>query len=318
MYELPSIYGDSSVDNSSTHEATAIFKLDRATEKESVASQLEKRQERLLNKLESLKSLLNQMKIGLKGSSATSPECSAPTHHVVSADAQRVPQPTGQQQQEKTCVIPRDVVIGASPSRPPLSLWPLKHLLGLQSDVLLTSHVHSSISRKLPDRVRQLMDRGTSRAPTNRLRYPLVLTLIWKEMEKDCEVMVSPLVQTAIVGEVNLIRYLGRLLSPPYDEGDPAIATETDAWLEKVHGSLFHGTQKEQKALLEEIDSHLGAHGPYLGEGTSFGLADVALWSALLQLGLEKKAPENVSCWLATLRKDPAFSLPPGTYGFEQ
>ena len=37
------------------------------------------------------------------------------------------------------------------------------------------------------------------------------LTIIWSEVGRECEVMVSPLTQTVLKGEVNVLRYLARL-----------------------------------------------------------------------------------------------------------
>ncbi|XP_064478614.1 aminoacyl tRNA synthase complex-interacting multifunctional protein 2-like isoform X2 [Ornithodoros turicata] len=269
-----------------------------------IVCQLEERQDSLLSRLESLKGVLNKMKVDL-GIKSSEPEHQARPKDTVQAKE------TVALEKDQSGGHIQDVVIGASPHHPPYSVWPLKHLLSRQCSVMLTCHTHSSVSRQLPEKIQKLTNQvaAATTAVTDRSCHRLVLTLMWKEMEKDCEVKINPLAHVPIVGEVNLIRYLGRLLTPPYDEGDPLVATETDVWLERVHQRLLHGTQKEQKALLQEVDDHLGSAGPYLLQGDSYSLADIAFWSALLQLGLEKKSPKNVAQWLSKLEEDPAFCL---------
>ena len=36
------------------------------------------------------------------------------------------------------------------------------------------------------------------------------VTLIWSDVGRDCELMVSPLAQTLVKGEVNVLRYFSR------------------------------------------------------------------------------------------------------------
>merc|ERR1712080_746073 len=45
------------------------------------------------------------------------------------------------------------------------------------------------------------------------------LTLIWTEVGRDCELVVSPITQSVIRGEVNVLRYLARLFPSilPYE-----------------------------------------------------------------------------------------------------
>lgn len=199
-----------------------------------------------------------------------------------------------------------DVVVNASPTRPPFSIWPMKRLLESRIKVLLNCHTHSSVS-KLPQWLNDLSD-GNSLSSNPRMLYDLVITLIWKEVDGDCELMVNPLLQVAITGEVNLIRYLGRHLQPSYESSEPLEATELDYWLDQAHHGLVHGKAKEQQGVLKALNVQLGKSSYVLG--SSVGLADIALWSVLLQTGLESGAPSNVKRWMKVLGEDPLFKLP--------
>lgn len=103
-------------------------------------------------------------------------------------------------------------------------------------------------------------------------------------------------------------RYLGRLLDPSYESLGPVEATEVDHWLDQAHHGLLHGKNKERQAVLKALNAQLG-NSPYV-LGSSPSLADIALWSAVLQLDLLSGAPSNVKRWMKTLNEDPKFKLP--------
>lgn len=199
----------------------------------------------------------------------------------------------------------QDIVINANPNHPPLSVWILCRLLRKQSNILLNIHVHSSVVC-LPDHVKLLEGGGSDDLRTN---HQIVITLIWKEtIEKDPEMMISPIIQAAIKGEVNIARYLARLLIPSYDTGDPVIVTEIDSWLDLAHSSILHGNNKERQSILKAMNSCLGKQDFLVGENMT--VADIVIWSTLCQTKLTTGLSTNVNKWWNKLSSYEPFVMP--------
>ena len=78
-----------------------------------------------------------------------------------------------------------DIVVSASPSCPPLSLFVLEQLLSRQYRVLTVSHVHSSV-QQLGDKLRNVFGTTPNR---DREAYQFVFTVIWKDGEYQCAKM---------------------------------------------------------------------------------------------------------------------------------
>ncbi|KAM7296974.1 aminoacyl tRNA synthase complex-interacting multifunctional protein 2 isoform X2 [Ixodes scapularis] len=295
MYKVDSVYCEADTSGISRPEMQAGADAE-------LVQRLEARQEQLLKKLESLHSVVQKtresLSIGMEKGTPSTRQISASSVSALMQSSSSTA-PGG--------APPLDVVLGASPGRPPFSVWPLKRLLGERRRVLLSCHTHSSVSG-LPQRIGDLGRLEAGGIGDSRSFYDLVLTLVWKQVERDCEMMVNPLLQVAISGEVNLIRYLGRLLDPSYESLGPVEATEVDHWLDQAHHGLLHGKNKERQAVLKALNAQLG-NSPYV-LGSSPSLADIALWSAVLQLDLLSGAPSNVKRWMKTLNEDPKFKLP--------
>ncbi|CAN8002478.1 unnamed protein product [Ixodes hexagonus] len=293
MYRVDSVYGEADTSAISGSEMQTSVGAD-------LVQQLETRQQQLLNKLESLRKLAQKAKESADFSKAEGTLSAGQTL------ANSVPASSSSTALGGSPLL--DVVLGASPSQPPFSLWPLKRLLSERRRVLLSCHVHSSVS-SLPQRIgdlSRLYDESSNGQP--RSFYDLALTLVWKQVDGDCELMVNPLLQVAISGEVNLIRYVGRLLDPSYESVGPVGATEVDHWLDQAHHGLLHGKNKERQAVLKALNAQLGSSHYVLG--SSLSLADIALWSAVLQTDLLAGAPSNVKRWMKVLNEDPTFKLP--------
>lgn len=292
MYSVASVYGESRVASMANGEVPRDSAQD-------LVADLERRQEQLIDRLKNLQKLVENIK------GETLPEqprtCGVINAVSTGSSAMRLAVQGGSPL--------LDVVVSASPDRPPWSLWPLRRLLSRHGRVLFGCHTHSSVASLPPHLAAVGCENGLSSADP-RTSYDVALTLVWKRVDGDCEVMVSPLLQAAIVGEVNFIRYVGRLLSPSYEASDAISATEVDHWLSQVHHGVLHGKNKEQQAVLKALNTQLGKT-PYV-LGANLGLADIALWSALLQTGLASAAPSNVKKWLKALGADPLFDLPKG------
>ncbi|KAH7943566.1 aminoacyl tRNA synthase complex-interacting multifunctional protein 2 [Rhipicephalus sanguineus] len=291
MYRVASVYGETS------NIPNGVMPIVNAGD---MVAELERRQQQLLERLNHLKELVDNVK------ATSTPQQPSPGQAVrVATVPTRAPMRVGKRTGSLV-----DIVVSASPDHPPWSLWPLRRLLSQHMRVLFACHTHSSVGA-LPANL-NFLAAGPDTGPSaeSRMSHDLALTLVWKQVDENCEVMVSPVIQAAIVGEVNLIRYLGRLLSPSYESGDAVTATEVDYWLSLAHHGVIHGKNKEQQAVLKSLNAQLGRT-PYV-LGSVPGLADIALWSALLQSNLACGAPNNVKKWLKTLNANPIFALPKG------
>lgn len=96
-------------------------------------------------------------------------------------------------------------------------------------------------------------------------------------MGPDCEVVVSPLNQLALRGEVNLIRYLHHTLYPT--PADIITETKLDNLLDICHRLIHARTIKEKQSLIRAINALLGKS-TWLG-GDTMDVADIAAWSAI-------------------------------------
>ncbi|XP_055936052.1 aminoacyl tRNA synthase complex-interacting multifunctional protein 2-like [Argiope bruennichi] len=185
----------------------------------------------------------------------------------------------------------QDIVVKANPKSPPLSIWVLYHLIAQSTPTRLVTYKHSSLNA-IPEEIRQLQNSSSSESCN------LSLTVIWRDGDRDHEMMIDPIHQGMIEGEVNIVRYLSRLLSL-IDESDSVLSTQFDNWLEVVHSSIIHGNNKDRQGALKSLNSHLGKSAFLLGD--SYTIADIVMWSALTQTKLHQSLPANVAKWLKSL-----------------
>jgi len=73
--------------------------------------------------------------------------------------------------------------------------------------IFTSSHVHSSFLNKIPN---ELVDFLPNSNCSSRSEADLCVTLIWKDVGKDMELVTSPTSTAVIKGEVNLLRYVSR------------------------------------------------------------------------------------------------------------
>ncbi|XP_046894881.1 aminoacyl tRNA synthase complex-interacting multifunctional protein 2 isoform X1 [Hypomesus transpacificus] len=183
----------------------------------------------------------------------------------------------------------RDVVINASPTRPPLTLLVLHGLLCQRYRVLSTVHVHSSVAAVPPALLSCL---GPQHADSyTRQRFQLGFTLIWKDVPK-LQMKFSVQNMCPIEGEANVARFLFRLLSPYPSE--PALATLIDSWVDTAFLQLAEGSTKERATVLRALNSSLGQE-PWLA-GPELSLADIACYCCVRQTC--SSTPANVQRWL--------------------
>nr|XP_053640162.1 LOW QUALITY PROTEIN: uncharacterized protein LOC128694196 [Cherax quadricarinatus] len=194
-----------------------------------------------------------------------------------------------------------DLVISASPEAPPFSLLLLRRLLKTAGiSVYCANHLHSSVSQVSERLQHWFMDQD----PDGRSSCRVAFTLHWKDARVP-SLMVDPLRQTTISGEVNIVRYVSRLfpLSSPYNyeaSGTFATITETDHVLDQLSRQLTEGNNRERQAALRQLNARLGKTGWLMG--TSCSIVDVLAWSLMRQKAMvDAGAPANVVKWYKTV-----------------
>eukprot|EP00092_Neocalanus_flemingeri_P038719 GFUD01042161.1.p1 GENE.GFUD01042161.1~~GFUD01042161.1.p1 ORF type:complete len:352 (-),score=92.05 GFUD01042161.1:242-1297(-) len=189
-----------------------------------------------------------------------------------------------------------DIVIRCSPSFPAFSLKGIYSMLTASGLTVHTScHTHCTVA-SLPPNVQSFLPVTEVARSTAQVR----ITLIWTEVGKDCELMVSPLAQTVIKGETNLLRYFSRLFPTifPYESLPNLMAV--DSMLDNV-SSLQWAAPRAKQPLLRTLAVNL-AKAPYLA-GPTLSIADLALYSCIRQLGLDTDLQPELMRWYLTMAK---------------
>jgi len=195
-----------------------------------------------------------------------------------------------------------DVVISADPSQVPLSLLILCSQLCENFAVLQATYVHSSVSGTVPASLQNLL---SSNGSLKRANAQIAITLVWKKVTNGPHLIVDPTQQTPIMGEVNIARYLMRLLQPGCDLSNIVKATQIDELLDLAQLQLLNGNTKERAAGVRSLNSSLGKSDWLLGGEPC--MADAIVWSAIQQSGQAASPPSNVKKWLALCSKHSMF-----------
>jgi len=182
-----------------------------------------------------------------------------------------------------------DVVIRCSPSKPAFSLPGIVTMLSNHMTVFTSVHCHSCVPN-LPGHLNNFLPTPAGERGDANVK----VTLIWKEVGKDCELMVSPISQSVIKGEVNIIRYFARLFPSVFTYENDRTAAAVDNLLDSVT-SLLWAQPKDRQPILRPLAINLGKSSFLCGE--SFGIADLALFSALKQIGLERDLQPEFRKW---------------------
>ena len=103
-----------------------------------------------------------------------------------------------------------------------------------------------------------------------------------------------------------MARYLGRLLTPPYDSSDIVTATMADEWLDIAELQMVRGSKKEKMAVVKSMNTKLGRNDWLVGSAMS--LVDIVMWSILHQSGVVDEVPANVKRWMKACTGSPMFS----------
>lgn len=193
-----------------------------------------------------------------------------------------------------------DIVINASPQYPPYSLAALQRLWGDGLKLGVHWHTHSSILQ-LPKNLDSFLSVISSYSTHE--RSPLLnITLVWKDVGPDTELVVSPMKHTTIKGEVNILRYLSRLGPPTYNyelNSDAATSSRLDVLLDTCYSLARCRTVKEQQLAIRTLGGYLGK-AQFMAGGNGISIADVAVWSVLRQKDaqLQQDISSNMKEWL--------------------
>ncbi|KAI8796982.1 aminoacyl tRNA synthase complex-interacting multifunctional protein 2 [Biomphalaria glabrata] len=289
MYNMKSYY-------SSTEDSTANTPI----------ANLEKRHDDVLKRLEQLQSSVSKLGEKYQVSKATEPAIQAKVLEGTRKPPPVTSQLTGSRgtSGSKPMFISGsvvDLVINVDPSKIPLSLIILCERLSEQYTVLKSTYSHSSVSGTVPDRLQNLLtSNGIKRGDSQ-----VVINFVWKKVAYGPELIVDPTRQTPIQGEVNVARYLARLLNPSWDQDDIVRATQQDELLDLAQLQILEGNTKERAAAVKSLNSLLGKK-TWL-DGESPNIADICCWSAVQQSGQASGPPANVKKWLTSCSQHKFF-----------
>lgn len=206
-------------------------------------AELEAKQTEILKQLDSLKKQIISIKLDLKNNYSNS---------VISQSA------VSNSTSEKLSNLP-SLVINTSPTNPPHSLKILQKLLQDKVELQFTSHLHSSVSELTEDakELEQSLIIFKSKNSVPKLN----IKLIWKNVGVSAELIVS---RVPILGEVNLIRYLTRIIDSSLSYCSDPDSVEIDSILDTCHQILRSKTKTERASYLVTLNKSLGK-GQWLG-----------------------------------------------------
>jgi hypothetical protein len=155
-----------------------------------------------------------------------------------------------------------DIVVSADPKRPPYSLlFFYKVLSECYGSIKLQTHVHSSLKEK-PEKYTNIFNHLVEKTHPY-AREKLCITLIWRRLEHDVELMLDPLNQSPIRGESNIARFFSRLLPTKSPLNYDGLLWTT---LVKVDGLLELASERDSLsvAFIERQLLSQNRNGPFL------------------------------------------------------
>ncbi|XP_015116669.1 probable aminoacyl tRNA synthase complex-interacting multifunctional protein 2 isoform X2 [Diachasma alloeum] len=233
---------------------------------------LEIRQEKILTQLAELKEQVLNLCDVLKGNSVDSKKAE-------SCGLKRV----------KREPVNVDLVLNVNPESPSYSVLALRKVWS-DVDFRIEPFQHSSVKGSIPQGFER--SRGCEESVVN-------ISFIWKKVN-NTELVLSGLHGYCILGEVNFLRYLARLLDN-YDSLPPDETTKIDRILDLSHQLVCNENLKEKLAIIVLLEKKIGDDKWFSGHKTP-GITDVAVWSALKQIS-PKSLPSSLSSWFHKCEK---------------
>jgi len=193
-----------------------------------------------------------------------------------------------------------DLVISTSVAQPAFSAALIGEFLqqhGIHTAMI--AQKHSSLVTDVPENYL-----AVTNGLGSRLQHTvdkLAFTFVWKASDPFTpSLMHSPSIQTRVMGDANIARYLARLLVPQlYNEDDVAGVAAIDRWIDSAV-QLYNGNSKEKDSVVKAMNSHLGKNDYFCGGSVT--LADVTLLGALLANSDHVKTlPKNAKKWFQNM-----------------
>lgn len=240
------------------------------------------RQEKLLTELSKLKDQIDAFRLEVNKLSVAKP---------VAPKSKPVPVSKESEKLDFSALLSdtatHGIVINADPNNPPYCLLGLNKIWK-DLPVHVSVHVHSSIIT-LPEQVKTFEKLQQLNSQT---KSKVNITLVWKDVDEDCELIISPVRSTVIFGEVNLLRFFIHYLS---SDSLPQQILKNEL-LDFAHRiQRFTGNKKLD--LMKQLNEKL-ANNDYFSNGKNPDVADLALWSAFMKMQKKDNLPQNISKWV--------------------
>ncbi|XP_032592482.2 probable aminoacyl tRNA synthase complex-interacting multifunctional protein 2 isoform X1 [Drosophila grimshawi] len=172
-----------------------------------------------------------------------------------------------------------DVVVNGHPNFIPYALLALKNAWRDLYTIDVKTFTHSTMADIGP--AAHDFEAKLAKVAVNAALPKINVTLIWKNCEHT-EMISSPTMYVPIYGEVNIIRYLGRVGPNEYRYESSPLCNEIDAVLDICYQLLRCSTHKSQVAMVRLLDKRLQQQ-QYFG-GDQMSVADIGVYSSLIRM----------------------------------
>jgi hypothetical protein len=175
-----------------------------------------------------------------------------------------------------------EFVILSDPHYPPYSVVILLKLLAGRYRTEISAHVHSSVS-VISSELQSFFNISLDSSGTGSY---IKVTLIWKKVGKDPLLIQCPISNGTLAGEVNIARYLNRLLEQRpdpvlvYESKGEVFGGQVDTWLDCIYKSVTHGSNEVCSGIIPSLSAVLNKQ-DWLAH--SMSIADICFWSSLKQ-----------------------------------
>jgi len=175
-----------------------------------------------------------------------------------------------------------EFVILSDPLYPPYSVIIILKLLAGRYRTEISTHVHSSV----PVISSELQSFFTVPVDSSDIGSYVKVTLIWKKVGKDPLLIKCPISNGTVAGEVNIARYLNRLLEQRpdpvivYESKGDVFGIQVDVWLDRIYEAVVHGSDELCSGITSSVSEVLNRQ-DWLA--CSMSIADICLWSFLKQ-----------------------------------
>ncbi|XP_011139694.1 probable aminoacyl tRNA synthase complex-interacting multifunctional protein 2 isoform X2 [Harpegnathos saltator] len=192
--------------------------------------------------------------------------------------------------QESQEPIEVSLVLNINPWKPPYSIYALQKLWK-DTNIIVKSYVHSTIVGRVP------IDFSSNTHPG--VNNVVNLNIIFKAVN-DVEV-VTNLLRYPLLGEVNFLRYLSRLIKTHNYEKDFASACTIDNILDlccRVRSQTIRDKTDEALSILYQELEHTRWNGR-----DEPSIADMAAWSTVKQFSSNRRLPQIIQRWYEICEK---------------